>query len=86
MPHGVLFQARRAIGPARYLPRWQQSLLAAALLTTGIVLLAFGELAGIAPSRSSPSSSGRESVRAHARSEADRASPKWPGADLIAGC
>jgi hypothetical protein len=49
MPHGALIQARQAIGLARYLPRWQQNLLAAALLIAGITLLALGELAGIAP-------------------------------------
>jgi hypothetical protein len=49
MPHGALIQARQVLGLARYLPRRQQNLLAAALLVAGITLLAFGELAGIAP-------------------------------------
>jgi hypothetical protein len=49
MPHGALIQARQVMGLARYLPRWQQNLLAAALLVAGITLLAFGDLAGIAP-------------------------------------
>lgn len=49
MPHGVLFQVRQAIGLTRYLPRWQQNLLAAALLATGIALLAAGDLVGLAP-------------------------------------
>jgi hypothetical protein len=49
MPHGILVQARQAIGLARYLPHWQQNLLAAALLAGGVALLVFGDLAGIAP-------------------------------------
>jgi hypothetical protein len=49
MPHGALLQARQAIGLVRYLPRWQQNLLAAALLAAGSVLLALGHLAGVAP-------------------------------------
>ncbi len=49
MPHGVLFQARQAVGLARYLPRWQQNLLAALLLAAGIALLALGDLVGFAP-------------------------------------
>lgn len=49
MPHGALFQARQAIGFARYLPRWQQNLLAATLLVAAIALLLLGELVGLAP-------------------------------------
>lgn len=49
MPHGALIQSRQVIGLPRYLPRWQQNLLAAALLIAGVTLLALGELAGIAP-------------------------------------
>jgi hypothetical protein len=49
MPHGALFQVRQAIGLARYLPRWQQNLLAAALAASGIALLALGDLAGFGP-------------------------------------
>ena len=49
MPHGMLLQARQAIGLARYLPRRQQTLLAAALLAAGIALLALGEGVGFAP-------------------------------------
>jgi hypothetical protein len=29
MPHGALIQVRQAVALARYLPRWQQNLLAA---------------------------------------------------------
>lgn len=49
MPHGALFQARQALESARYLPRWQQTLLAAALIAGGIALLAVGDLGGVAP-------------------------------------
>jgi hypothetical protein len=49
MPHGALIQARQFVGLARYLPRWQQNLLAAALLIAGITLLAFSDVVGIAP-------------------------------------
>ena len=49
MPHGALVQARQMISLARYLPRWQQNLLAVTLLIAGITPLAVGELAGIAP-------------------------------------
>ena len=49
MPHGALFQVRQAVELARYLPRWQQHLLAAGLLAGGIALLAFGDLVGLAP-------------------------------------
>ena len=49
MPHGALFQARQALQLVRYLPRWQQNLLAVVLLVVGIALLALGELVGLAP-------------------------------------
>jgi uncharacterized membrane protein YjjP (DUF1212 family) len=49
MPYGALFQVRQAVELARYLPRWQQNLLAAGLLAGAIVLLAFGDLVGLAP-------------------------------------
>jgi hypothetical protein len=42
-------QARQAAALARYLPRWQQNLLAAGLLAAGIVLIALDDLVGIAP-------------------------------------
>jgi hypothetical protein len=49
MPHGVLFQARQALESARYLPRWQQDLLATLLVIAGAALLVFDNLAGLAP-------------------------------------
>jgi hypothetical protein len=49
MPHGALVQARQAAVLTRYLPRWQQNLLAAGLLAAGIALIVLGDLVGIAP-------------------------------------
>jgi hypothetical protein len=49
MPHGALFQVRQAVEAARYLPRWQQNLLAGALLAVGITLLALGDSVGTVP-------------------------------------
>ena len=49
MPHGALIQIRQAVSLARYLPRWQQNLLAAPLLVAGVALIALGDLIGIAP-------------------------------------
>jgi hypothetical protein len=42
-------QARQAAALARYLPRWQQNLLAAGLLAAGIALIVLGDLVGTAP-------------------------------------
>jgi uncharacterized membrane protein YjjP (DUF1212 family) len=42
-------QARQAAALARYLPRWQQKLLAAGLLAAGIALIILGGLVGTAP-------------------------------------
>jgi hypothetical protein len=49
MPHGALMQARQAAVLARYLPRWQQNLLAGGLLAAGIALIVLGDLVGTAP-------------------------------------
>ena len=49
MPHGALMQARQATALARFLPQWQQNLLAAGLLAAGVVLIVLGDLVGIAP-------------------------------------
>jgi hypothetical protein len=49
MLHGPLIQARQAAGLARYLPRWQQNVLAAGLLAVGIALIVLGDPVGIAP-------------------------------------
>jgi hypothetical protein len=42
-------QARQAAALTRYLPRWQQNLLAAGLLAAGIALIVLDDLVGIAP-------------------------------------
>jgi hypothetical protein len=49
MPRGALSQVRQAVELARYLPRWQQNLMAGALLAVGIALLALGDPVGIIP-------------------------------------
>jgi hypothetical protein len=49
MPHGALIQARQAVTLARYLPRWEQNLLALGLVGAGGALLWFGDLAGLVP-------------------------------------
>ena len=49
MPHGALLQVRQVVELARYLPRWQQNLMAAGLIAGGIALLAVGDLVGLAP-------------------------------------
>jgi len=49
MPHGALIQARQVAVLARYLPRWQQNVLAVSLLAGGIALIVLGDLVGITP-------------------------------------
>jgi hypothetical protein len=66
MPYGALFQARQAIGLVRYLPRWQQNLLAAALLAAGSVLLALVTLPESPHWHSSASSPSPGSATIHA--------------------
>lgn len=47
MPHGGFLQARQAMQAVRYLPRWQQTLIALVLAGGGVALLVLGDPIGV---------------------------------------